>query len=589
MKRNSSSPKTGASQGRTRRRIAIHIVRVMMFAVIILLIHLRAKQLLPKVGGTHLAPIDMEAIRTFFPEAEGLSAEPVGDDASAVLDADNTPLGYVVQTSPQCDSIVGFSGPTNTLLAFGEDDTLLGIAILSSGDTIDHVKHVKHNEAFMQAFDGLSWEEAAAHTEVDAVSEATLTSLAIHESILKRLGGEVTSLRFTDAPMLKQAQVLFPKASWVLPDPDDEARWYVRNGDIELGTIISTSPAADNETGYNGPTNTLIGLDLEEKVVGISIAKSYDNEPYVGYVQDDAYFLNSFNGKTLSELEELDLFEARVEGVSGATMTSLTAAEGLILAAARRQALAAELESKPPVEPVAPVAPRRPLISWSWQDIGTAIIIGFGILFGLTSLKSMKKSRLVFQCVLIVYLGFVTGNMISQAMFVGWAKNGVPWRVAPGLLMLTVAAFLLPMATGRNIYCDHLCPHGAVQQLIKRRLKWQWKVPRKLSRAMLWLPGMLLVWCAVVALLALPFSLVDIEPFDAWVYEVAGWATITVAIVGLVASLFVPMAYCRYGCPTGALLKFLRFHGRSDCWTRRDSLVAGMVALAALTLLLPMA
>ena len=59
-------------------------------------------------------------------------------------------------------------------------------------------------------------------------------------------------------------------------------------------------------------------------------------------------------------------------------------------------------------------------------------------------------------------------------------------------------------------------------------------------------------------MLSLPVSLVDIEPFDAWVFRVAGWATITVAIVGLVASLFVPMAYCRYGCPTGALLKFLQ-------------------------------
>ena len=84
---------------------------------------------------------------------------------------------------------------------------------------------------------------------------------------------------------------------------------------------------------------------------------------------------------------------------------------------------------------------------------------------------------------------------------------------------------------------------------------------------------------------ALPFSLVDIEPFDAWVFYVAGWATITIAVIGLVASLFVPMAYCRYGCPTGAVLGYLRFHSRSDRWTRRDWVALGLVLFAAVLLI----
>lgn len=66
------------------------------------------------------------------------------------------------------------------------------------------------------------------------------------------------------------------------------------------------------------------------------------------------------------------------------------------------------------------------------------------------------------------------------------------------------------------------------------------------------------------------FSLVDIEPFDAYVFRIAGWATLIIAIVGLVASLFVPMAYCRYGCPTGALLEFVRYNAKADRWNARD-------------------
>jgi len=77
-----------------------------------------------------------------------------------------------------------------------------------------------------------------------------------------------------------------------------------------------------------------------------------------------------------------------------------------------------------------------------------------------------------------------------------------------------------------------------------------------------------------------PYSLTAIEPFDAYLFRVAGWATITVAIVGLAFSLVVPMAYCRFGCPTGALLVFLRRHGRSDRFSLRDWVALGLVAIA---------
>ena len=48
-------------------------------------------------------------------------------------------------------------------------------------------------------------------------------------------------------------------------------------------------------------------------------------------------------------------------------------------------------------------------------------------------------------------------------------------------------------------------------------------------------------------------------------------ATLFVAVIGLMFSLLIPMAYCRFGCPTGALLSFLRFHGRSDQWQLCDT------------------
>jgi hypothetical protein len=40
------------------------------------------------------------------------------------------------------------------------------------------------------------------------------------------------------------------------------------------------------------------------------------------------------------------------------------------------------------------------------------------------------------------------------------------------------------------------------------------------------------------------------------------------------------MAYCHYGCPTGALLEFIRGHGRADRFGRRDIAALLLLALA---------
>jgi hypothetical protein len=41
------------------------------------------------------------------------------------------------------------------------------------------------------------------------------------------------------------------------------------------------------------------------------------------------------------------------------------------------------------------------------------------------------------------------------------------------------------------------------------------------------------------------------------------------------------MAYCKYGCPTGLVLSFVRSHGKADTFGRRDIVAALLVVLAA--------
>ena len=554
--------------GARLRGLAVHGCRVAVLVAIVFLVRAKHRDFLAAQPSAADSAPPLESVRKIWPAASGLHD---ALDAAAVwdvVDADGKRLGSVLQSSPESDRILGFSGPSNLLIGVDPAGRIAGLAVLSSRDTPEHVARAVSDPKFLRSFDGLTLQQVAERKKVDAVTGATLTSLAMVEGIQRRLGGKPASLKFPEPIAFADVQVIFPKAEKIVTEPGDPSVALVRGvGDEPMGWVLRTSPAADNVVGYQGPTDALLGFDTHGKVVGLAVAKSYDNEPYVRYVRDDDGFRTLFAGKTLDTLAGLDAKE--VEGVTGATMTSQAVAKGVVVAANQKRAA----EREPP-----PVAE-----SW-WSriplaDVGSALVILGGIAMAFTDLRGIGWLRVAYQLVVFGYLGLTNGVLLSQAQLVGWAQAGVP-HGAGALLLLTIAALVLPIATRRNVYCTHLCPHGALQQLTLRYARPRVVVPPPLHRLLRAIPALLLVVVLVVALTHAPVSLVDLEPFDAYVLGVAGGATLAIAIVGAIASLFVPMAYCRYGCPTGSLLEWLRRHGRSDRLTLRDGLAALCVVAA---------
>ena len=106
-------------------------------------------------------------------------------------------------------------------------------------------------------------------------------------------------------------------------------------------------------------------------------------------------------------------------------------------------------------------------------------------------------------------------------------------------------------------------------------------LPRKLVPWLETVPAIFLSLALLVAMFHWPLSLAGIEPFDAFFFlELVSVGSVVIAILGLIASALVPMAYCRFGCPTGALLSQLKYSGRSDRLTRRDVAAVLLLGLA---------
>lgn len=509
--------------------------------------------------------VTLPQAKIFFPEATHLGPRDTERGVRLVFDKNGETLGCVLMTSPETDKVIGYAGPNNTLVALGRDGAIAGVKLLWSEDTEEHVKLVQKEGKFFDSFKGWnSRHEEPLH--VAGVSGATLTSYAIAEGVQQRLAGASPSMRFPQAVTIEETQGLFTNVARLeLAGP----RLKVLDAaGVLLGYVIRTSPQADNVSGYRGPTEALVGLATDEQtVVGVRLRATYDTDSYVDQVRKSPRFLDTFKQRNFDELATLDTRKERIEGVSGATLTGFAVAEGI----KRRVAAMQKQEGK--------VVPWK-IHGRDWAMAG--VVLG-GMAMAFTSLRGNRWVRVVWQLFLVGYVGLIGNDMLSLVVLGGWAAHGTAWKGAPGLLLLAVAAFLVPWTTRRQLYCHQICPHGAAQQLLGGLFRRHaLRLPQAKWR---WLEGLpvALLGLALVALLSgWPLNLANLEPFDAWVWRAAGGITLAIAIVGLVASIFIPQAYCRFGCPTGALLNFARAAGSGDRWGRRDwgalgLLLAGLV------------
>jgi len=559
----------------TLRAFAAHAARLAVVAALVWLVHTEHRAFQTRQMGADLGSLPVIRIHGHLPDAAAIA----GDSAAVaggrdVIDDAGERVGTIFKTSPAGDTAIGFSGPTDLLVVCDADLRVAGVEILSSRDTRDHVSAIERDSRYLASFRGKSLDdlEALASGKIDAVAGSTLTCLAIAEGLGLRLGGSASGGRFVTVPTLEDLKTIFPDAVAIERDAGDPAVIRVHAADrVPLGWALRTSPAADRVIGYQGPTDAVIGFDTAGTVAGVAVLGTFDNEPYVGYVRDDRAFRRVYRGMTIEELAGLDPSATGVEGVSGATMTSQAVAEGIVRAARAREA--------------APATGRGWLAGLTRDldgpRIGAIGIVALGIMTAFSRLRGTWFGRLALPLAVLAYLGFGAGALLSQAQLWGWAQAGVP-RGAVVLVALAAAAVVLPATTRKNVYCSHLCAHGAAQQLLLRVAKPKRSLPIWLRPWLAVLPWSLLVVAILVAVFHLPLNLVDLEPFDAYLPTVAGGAALAIFAVSLVASAFSPMAYCRHACPTGALLDHLRLNSRSDRFTWRDTVMLACLGVAIL-------
>jgi hypothetical protein len=314
--------------------------------------------------------------------------------------------------------------------------------------------------------------------------------------------------------------------------------------------------------GFNGVSDVIVALN-GDKVLGVALLDSRDNEPYVGDVKDELRFADGFAGRKIDDILAAPGRDGLV--VSGASVTA-----GAVTTTVR------EMLRRHLAE-----APRRPM---PWGTLAATAWIAAGLVIGLGKKGSGKRVRLGYAMVSVA-AGLTLGWMVGQDQLIGWARNGVDLSHGIPLLMLTAVALLVPAFTGKNVYCSRICPHGAAQTLLGTVVRRRFALPTRWHRLLQRVPWLTLlaIWALALSGSGLAFAM--FEPFEIW--SAGFYAILPAAIlsIGLLAAVFLPQAYCHYGCPTGALLKFLT-HSPGD-FTRRDAIATALVALGWIYRLIP--
>lgn len=170
---------------------AMRGVRLALLAVIVALLMFQADR--------HTAwraddPVRLDEAAALFPDAARVAPSDTLAGGFDVTDVDGQPLGQLVRTMPAAEGVVGYRGPTDTLLALDLDGTIVGMRLRRSADTPDHLRDVAEDREFMANFTGwrlhdlADYDNARALEDADVwpVSGATLTSSAVIDGVVAR-------------------------------------------------------------------------------------------------------------------------------------------------------------------------------------------------------------------------------------------------------------------------------------------------------------------------------------------------------------------------------------------------------------------
>lgn len=315
--------------------------------------------------------------------------------------------------------------------------------------------------------------------------------------------------------------------------------------------VVNTKPLAKDVQGYGGP----VPLKIHIKDGRVAAVEAEPNAESPDFFNRAKELLNHWQNKSVDEA-----LAEEVDAVSGATFSSraiiANMQRGLAYAKQHGQwgedgSVGTLGTSASPIEDGSVGA-----LGTSAPPIVALIVVLLGAVVPL--FYNNRRLHLVQLAVNVVVLGLWTGTFVSYTLFLRVFAGGVSLSTIGALaapLLMLIVALIYPLAGRSGHYCANICPFGSAQELAGKLSRRKLRITPRVLKLLSVLRNLL--WGVLMALLLTGTctAWIDYELFTAFLYSSASVWVIVLAALFLVLSVWVPRPYCRFVCPTGALIK----------------------------------
>lgn len=299
------------------------------------------------------------------------------------------------------------------------------------------------------------------------------------------------------------------------------------------GERIAYTKWFEGEFGYGGKVPLFVLFNKNNKVAGVILDENYESPDFLTDIEKKG-LLKQWNGYSAEEIASVD-----VDGLSGATLTSEAIIRGVQQSADGNSKLV--LDSNKILI--------KKIVGYLW-----VLVLLFAFFFP----KRAGKYYVYLQVGSILIFGIYLKQFISFNQIIVWLTNGFHWQTHGFLILVFALAIVLPLFTKRSFYCAWVCPFGAAQTVCGKVRKNKFKFQPATLKYLRHLREVLFMSLLVLLWLGFSFDLTLIEPFTLFVIKHANYWVIGYAILFLIVSVFISDPWCRFFCPTGYVLEWLR-------------------------------
>jgi hypothetical protein len=326
---------------------------------------------------------------------------------------------------------------------------------------------------------------------------------------------------------LRECHRIFPEAANIKKINDFQFAIFDQSAKL-LGYAF----AYKGEQGYGGRVPLFTFTNEDDVIQGIVLGKHFESNEYLSEVVEKG-ILTKWNGISRSQVNHVT-----IDAVSGATITSQAIITGVQNSASGQQF--------------------TPPFKFATFDNLAALFLLTILTFACFFPKKIMKYRTVLQMLTVVVFGFWLGQFLSFVQIINWLSGGMNWQIHFILLLVLALSVGIPVIFGKAFYCTWVCPFGAAQELCGKVGGRKIQLPTKAAKVLKPLRERLFIVLLILLWTGFAFDVTLVEPFSAFSVTTVSYWMLGFASVFLIVSMFIPKAWCRFFCPTGFVLEWIR-------------------------------